>query len=228
MGATLLVDSRAAVWRRRLGPVAWLALEEAALSAADVEGRLWAAISARELSSRLGLGVGSGTRALRELVAVGLLVRADAARRGDGRFAGGGYWLRLPDGLAVAGVTAADRGVLSASGMPVSGVPEPGIPITETARAKPGSVAGAPNVGRQPGLRDSCGSTGQAQLFAIELSEGVSGGSVDGLAPRIGGECFGAVVVDGCEGVNRVHELAPGVPIRPSRASIPGEGEGRC
>jgi hypothetical protein len=57
---------------------------------------------------------------------------------------------------------------------------------------------------------------GQAQLFVIETDGGDVGEVDDATAPRVGGERLGAVVSNGCEGVYRVHELAPrgGYPTR--------------
>ncbi len=81
-------------WRRRLGPVAWVVLEELCDHAAgDGEAR----VSARSLAGVLGLDKDTVARALRRLTEAGLVV-AGSQRRDGGRFGAGRYRLLIPQG----------------------------------------------------------------------------------------------------------------------------------
>jgi Bacterial regulatory proteins, gntR family len=228
MAATVLLDARSSGWRRGLGPVAFAAVVEMSLNARPVGDRLWFPGSVRELAAHVGAGRATVAQTLRALASDGLVERAVPSRAGDGRFAGGGYWLCLPEGLSVAGFPAGPGGMMSVSGFPAPGFPGSGIPDPDGFLSGP-ALSGAPNpLASSPDGRGATGGGGQAQLFVdrpIEEGPEVVAG---GLAPPVGVENVGALVSAGCEGPIRVHELAPGVPIRPAYAPIEEAEAGRC
>ena len=98
---SVVVDGLAVGVRRRLGPSAWMVLEDLALNAErSVDGRLVARTSSRAVAGRLGRQASTVGDALRRLRAEGIarLVRED----GDaGRFGIGVYELALPEGVSV-------------------------------------------------------------------------------------------------------------------------------
>lgn len=79
-------------WRRRLGPVAWVVLEELC---DHVDGGGEAHVSARSLAAVLGLDKDTVARALRRLSSAGLV--AGGQRREGGRFGAGSYRLLVPE-----------------------------------------------------------------------------------------------------------------------------------
>lgn len=92
----MLRGERVASLRRDLGPVAWCALEclvERADSSCFVEA------STRSVARELGVAKNTAHRALRTLVAAGL-VKTEQERTTDGRFRAGRYRLHLDDLIA--------------------------------------------------------------------------------------------------------------------------------
>lgn len=120
MSVSVVLDGRCRALRRRLGPVAWMILEEAALTAESSEdlAALWSPLSIRRVADSLGLGRDGSARGLALLVSEGVLRHGGDSRGAAGRFVAGGYFLMAPEGLAVSGV--AER--------TVSGDPGPGGP----------------------------------------------------------------------------------------------------
>jgi DNA-binding transcriptional ArsR family regulator len=95
---SLLVGPESRQWRRQLGALAWVALEELAL-AAHPDDQGWAApLGVREIASAIGTTKDTAARAVAALGAAGL-VTLDRVTDLDGRHRSG-YRLRLPDGIA--------------------------------------------------------------------------------------------------------------------------------
>ena len=90
--------------KRRLGPVAWAALEDTVLDAHVVDGRLVAATNVRRIASNLGVTKDTAARALARLIVEGLVRRAPQRRQRGGCFAAVAYAVVLPDGVRVRGV----------------------------------------------------------------------------------------------------------------------------
>lgn len=195
--AVLMVDSRSSAFRRRVGPLAWAVLEEAALGVppAGRSGSPVCSVSVRAVVDQLGVGKAAAARAISVLVDAGVLIRLPPARGRDGRFDRSGYLLRLPEGLA-----------LSPSSVP--GSPVPGVSDTEPDRS--GSPLGA---GGDPKSRPhgDVGGLGQASLFDTSAASRAVPVDATGEAPLVPGELVGAGLSDGYECVVGVHELAPGV-----------------
>jgi DNA-binding transcriptional MocR family regulator len=94
---SLSIGPDGAAVRRRVGPLAWVALEVAVSAASDGV----APVSARSLSAELGVSKDTAARALRRLAAEGLIERRER-RGGDGRFTVGRYRLCVdPDVLSL-------------------------------------------------------------------------------------------------------------------------------
>ena len=93
----LIVKAQSSVWRRRLGPLAWAALEDLALAAHHSEQGWVAAVGVRDIAVRVGVTKDTAARAVAALGAAGLIVlqRVPAP---DGRWRSG-YRLQLPDGV---------------------------------------------------------------------------------------------------------------------------------
>lgn len=203
-------------------------LEEAALSAENVGtvGLLWSPLSVRKVAQVLGIGRDAAARGLALLLSEGVLCRAYNRRGAAGRFGPGGYWLVAPAGVAISGVARCAE-----SGDPGHGEPCPVVPATVTVegarrtkdRRRGGGRWGEP----EP---EPCGA-GQASLFSAGVGEEGAGHVATVGTPPVVGESDGAVLSVGCDVVNRVHELAPGVPagahpgIDPSLLS---GGDGGC
>jgi DNA-binding transcriptional ArsR family regulator len=96
--SSLLVGPESRHWRRQLGALAWVALEELAL-AAHIDHQGWAAaLGVRDIASAIGTTKDTAARAVAALGAAGL-VTLDRVTDIDGR-SRSGYRLRLPDGIA--------------------------------------------------------------------------------------------------------------------------------
>ena len=91
------MKAQSSVWRRRLGPLAWAALEDLALAAHHTEQGWVAAVGVRDIAARVGVTKDTAARAVAALGAAGLIVlqRVPAP---DGRWRSG-YRLQLPDGV---------------------------------------------------------------------------------------------------------------------------------
>ena len=96
----IIVTTASRPLRRRLRPLAWVALEEVALDAVAEEGRLVARTSARQVAQLLGVDPGTAAGALRTLRRHGLLV-LEREKGPTGRFGLSVYVLGRVDGLSV-------------------------------------------------------------------------------------------------------------------------------
>ncbi len=93
----LIVNAQSGVWRRRLGPLAWAALEDLALASHYTEQGWVAPVGVRDVASRVGVTKDTAARAVALLGAAGLVVlQRVPARDGQRR---SGYRLQLPDGV---------------------------------------------------------------------------------------------------------------------------------
>jgi hypothetical protein len=192
--------------RRRLGPVAWMLLEEAALSAeaSDSTDSLWSPLSVRRAADSLGIGREAAARALALLVSEGLLRRPGSCRGVAGRFVPGGYWLVEPPGLTATGV---DRPSMSRE--PGLGGPCPVVPVTVVVEGRREKEDRRRGGGRPSQLEPIA--VRQTSLFAPGVGEEGAEHVAGRRTPWVVVESVGAVSSVGCEVVDRVHELAPGV-----------------
>ena len=95
--AELVLNPASRAWRRRLGALAWAALEDLALAAHRSEQGWVAPVGVRDVASSIGVTKDTAARAIAALGALELVVLQRVAGR-DGRRRSG-YRLRLPDGL---------------------------------------------------------------------------------------------------------------------------------
>ena len=70
----LIVKAQSSVWRRRLGPLAWAALEDLALAAHHTEQGWVGAVGVRDIAVRVGVTKDMAARAVAALGAAGLVV----------------------------------------------------------------------------------------------------------------------------------------------------------
>lgn len=230
MSASLVIDGRCRAVRRRLGPVAWALLEEAALAGS---GRAPAAVrcelSVRSVVDAVGVGRAAASRALADLITEGALVPEPAARDAGGRFARTVYRLVLPEGASVFGLPEVGS---SMSGPPHDGAPKTGAgpdpgaspPRHEPARSTGPRAAGHPT---SPGRSTS---RGQTSLFASEPDPGPSDVAPSQSAQLVRPESCGATKQSGGEADHRDHELAPVVPAGAGPGIAPADATagGRC
>jgi DNA-binding IclR family transcriptional regulator len=94
-GSRLVVGDGAMNARRVLGPSAWAALETLASVAVERGGEQVATSSVRDVALVLGVAPNTAHRAIRRLIAAGL-VEPDQQRTADGRFLAGTYRLTIP------------------------------------------------------------------------------------------------------------------------------------
>ena len=95
-GASLVVMAGSSVARRKLGPVAWSALEVLALQARqDAAGGLVVVLGVRELAGQLGVGRDAAANALSTLRGFGVIA-ATQQRAVRGRFDGTRHTILLP------------------------------------------------------------------------------------------------------------------------------------
>ncbi len=108
----LLTITRHAVdLRAVLEPVSWIVLEELALQATVADGQVVVEHSARSLGESMGRSRDSVARAFRQLVAEGLIERAEHRSWGSGRFTGVHYVLDLDAaGLQIPSLSEPARG----------------------------------------------------------------------------------------------------------------------
>jgi hypothetical protein len=94
------ISPRSADLRRRLGPTAWMVLEELLLGAdAGPDNETIACSeSVRALGRKLGLDKDTVARSVQRLIAADLVCRAQP-RTAAGAFARASYLIRIPDGL---------------------------------------------------------------------------------------------------------------------------------
>ena len=215
MTASVVLDDACRGLRRRLGSSAWLVLEEAALTADESEspGVLWTPLSVRSVAGRLGMGRGSAASALSALVAAGLL-RSAPGRRSGGRFGVAGYWLTVPEGMTVIGVSspASVPAVTGQHGHGAAPAKDSSPGAAELRAPSRPAGAGTPRQSRRHHSKELPAPAVQASLFVGEPSATDEASASGGGAPPCGMQPVGACERDGCELVDGVHELAPGVP----------------
>ena len=85
--------------RRRLGPTAWVVLEQLLTSSTGPEGDCRACVSVRTLAAELAMSKDTVARALARLRSAGI-VSADQSRSATGTFTAGGYVIDVPNGIA--------------------------------------------------------------------------------------------------------------------------------
>lgn len=95
--AALVTEPPAAAWRRRLGPLAWVALEHLALSS-HLSDQGWVApMGVRDVATGIGVTKDTAARAVATLRAAGLVVFVHVESQ-NGRKRSG-YQIRLPESL---------------------------------------------------------------------------------------------------------------------------------
>ena len=105
---SIVVSTASRSLRRKLRPLAWLVLEEVALTAVEDGGRLVAHTSARQVADRVGVDPGTAAGALRVLRDRGLL-RLEREKGRAGRFGLSVYVLGSIAGLTVVRPSAVER-----------------------------------------------------------------------------------------------------------------------
>ena len=95
---SVVVGPRAAALRRRLGPTAWVVLEQLLTSSTGPEGDCRACASVRTLAAELAMSKDTVARALARLGSAGI-VSADQSRSAAGTFTAGSYVIDVPDGI---------------------------------------------------------------------------------------------------------------------------------
>jgi DNA-binding transcriptional ArsR family regulator len=95
---TVMLSGSCRPLRRSLRPIAWPVLEEVALDAEAVQGRVVARTSARQIADHLGIDPGTAAAALRTLRERGL-IRSFREQGAAGRFGLSVYELAAVDGL---------------------------------------------------------------------------------------------------------------------------------
>jgi len=108
----LVLVERSIEVRAKLDPTAWIVLEELARCASPDDDLYVAEVSARAIAESLGRSRDAVTRALRQLVDLGLVERGESRVAHSGRFTRGSYvvdlraaGLRLPAAPVVAPTT---------------------------------------------------------------------------------------------------------------------------
>ena len=94
-GTVRVLTDRAASVRASLEPTAWVVLEELALRSDLIDGQAVAEQSVRTVADSLGRSKDAVARALRQLVAAGLVARAEERHGFSGRFVGVRYVVDL-------------------------------------------------------------------------------------------------------------------------------------
>ena len=238
MTASVVLDDRCRALRGQLSPAAWMVLEEAALTAveSDSGGVAWSPLSVRSVAARLGMGRASAAGALSTLVAAGLLRPAPGRRGSRGRFGRVGYWVTIPEGMVVVGMPTSSVTDLAVAGGHGHG-------RSSATSSRPDSTShvapSRPSPDERPRSRPRRRSTehsspaSQVSLFGSDPATEAASSASREPAPPVGSEPVGAAERDGCEVVDWVHELAPGVPGGPDphwnpngRASAAGGGSG--
>jgi DNA-binding transcriptional ArsR family regulator len=105
---SIVVSTASRCVRRKLRPLAWLVLEEVALTAVEDGGRLVAHTSARQVADQVGVDPGTAASALRVLRDRGLL-RLEREKGRAGRFGLSVYVLGSIAGLTVVKPSDAER-----------------------------------------------------------------------------------------------------------------------
>jgi len=95
--SVVVVSGASRAWRRRLGAVAWAALEDLALAARRDHAGWVAPVGVRDVAAGIGINKDTAARAVAALGAAGLVTLTRVAGR-DGVLRSG-YRLHLPDGI---------------------------------------------------------------------------------------------------------------------------------
>jgi hypothetical protein len=98
-GRAFVVGPRVTGLRRRLGPTAWVVLEQLLASSTGPTGGCRACVSVRSLAVELGMSKDTVARALARLRLMGT-VALEQPRSATGTFAAGSYVITVPDGIA--------------------------------------------------------------------------------------------------------------------------------
>jgi DNA-binding MarR family transcriptional regulator len=98
-GLALVVAAESLPWPRRLGPLAWTALQHLALSSHHTEQGRAVPVGVRDLAAGLGVTKDTAARAVSRLVAEGLVTREPVGTRTGYRRSG--YLLHLPEAMRV-------------------------------------------------------------------------------------------------------------------------------
>lgn len=147
---TVLPSSRALC--RRVGPLAWVLLEDLALRAEARPDGLTVETNVRDLGATLNVGKDAVAKALGRLADLGLL--HPQARRLAGRYAGGAYVVDI-DACRRAGIVITQVAVVS-SPCPVAPCPvEPDATEADAVSEAPTGSVGASPASRAPGRTDS-------------------------------------------------------------------------
>jgi hypothetical protein len=137
--SAVLLSAECRALRRALRPLAWMTLEEVALSALVEEGRLVARTSARQVAERLGVDPGTAATALRTLRERGL-VSSSREIGPAGRFGLSVYELGPVAGLLVIQPRTTEPSMVSpcvvqpAVAEPAVALPRAGAPHVESPR----------------------------------------------------------------------------------------------
>jgi DNA-binding IclR family transcriptional regulator len=92
----LLIGESSDELRRRLGPLAWAALEVLVAASRDEADDVTAAATVREVAAQLGVAKNTAHRAMLTLRSAGLATPTQR-RDTDGRYCDGGYRLTVPN-----------------------------------------------------------------------------------------------------------------------------------
>jgi hypothetical protein len=95
----ILIDGSSSHWRRRLGALQWIVLEELALRAVPTESGWGVPVGVREVGAALAVTKNTAARATAALRSAGIVVPARIER--DHGLSRSGYLLRLPEGVTL-------------------------------------------------------------------------------------------------------------------------------
>jgi hypothetical protein len=96
-GPMLVIGPESRQWRRKLGALAWAALEHLALSARQDEQGWAAPVGVRDVATGIGVTKDTASRAVAALATAGLVTRSRVETHDRGRRPG--YRLHLPAGI---------------------------------------------------------------------------------------------------------------------------------
>jgi DNA-binding transcriptional MocR family regulator len=99
-GRAFIVGPRVTGLRRRLGPTAWVVLEQLLASSTGPTGHCRACVSVRSLAADLAMSKDTVARALARLRSTGTVI-PEQRRSAEGTFAAGSYVIAVPDGIAL-------------------------------------------------------------------------------------------------------------------------------
>lgn len=100
-GAVVAIAAESVEWRRRLGPLAWTALEHLALNCQPSERGWSAPIGVRHVAAGIGVTKDTAARGVTQLIRAGLITRDRVDTPSGHRRSG--YLLHLPAGIELTG-----------------------------------------------------------------------------------------------------------------------------